>query len=97
MQKPAIPQGGTSDVVRAFAYLATLIAALIAFFLTPLLFVLSIDWVLAFTAQSYAPGYDDLVRVAWFSATVIATFCVAWALFSTLLKMAALRIAYRLL
>jgi len=72
-------------------------AVVATFFIAPLLYAQSVEWIRIFTARHYGPEWTDLSDVAWFVLVALLTFFVARASVSTLLVMGGLAVATRFL
>lgn len=68
-----------------------------SFFMTPLLYAQSVDWIRAFTAKHYGHDLVGLTDLAWFALVALLTFFIARASMATLLVMGGLAIATRFL
>ena len=68
----------------------------VAFFATGPAYNLSIDWVLAFSAQHYGPGWDDFIKPFWFTLIGVGMVGVARASITTLFTLGGLALAEKL-
>ena len=72
-------------------------AVVATFFIAPLLYAQSVEWIRIVTARHYGPEWTDLSDIAWFVLVALLTFFVARASVSTLLVMGGLAVATRFL
>ena len=86
-----------SVFMQTVEWLANVVALIIAWFATPFIHARSVDWVLAFNRQHYAPGFDEPVYYAWWIAVYFTTFCIARMSVSTLMVAGGLALAVRFL
>lgn len=68
-----------------------------SFFLTPIFYAQSVDWIRDFTARYYGHDFVGLVDLVWFALVALLTFFIARASVATLLVMGGLAIATRFL
>ncbi|CFX24150.1 conserved protein of unknown function [Candidatus Filomicrobium marinum] len=76
-------------------WLANLFALLVAFFLTPEIYVRTVDWIVGFTASRYGTGFEDLTSFAWFAVSGLLVFFTARATLATAIVAGGLALATR--
>lgn len=77
--------------------LANVLAVIVTFLATPLIYGQSIDWIQRFTASNYGLGFEGLVAFVWFTVTAAFVFFIARASASTALVMGGIALATRLI
>ena len=87
---------GRSMFVGSVRGLANVGAAIATFLASPEAYDLTVDWVRAYIANHYGPGWRDVVEIVWFGLVVLLCFFLARASLSTLLVMGGLALATRL-
>lgn len=90
-------EAGRSIFMSSIQGLANTGAVAASFFLTPLLYSTTVDWIRNFSIRHYGAGWDDLVGFAWFILVAILTFYIARASLGTLLIAGGLALATRFL
>jgi hypothetical protein len=70
-------QNRESVVVSSIRWIALILAVVITFFVTPLLYRISSPFVGKFTYQNYGPELVTIVEILWFPVVGILVFCVA--------------------
>lgn len=90
-------EAGRSIFMSSVHGLANTGAVAASFFLTPLFYSETVDWIRSFSIQHYGTGWDDLVGFAWFILVAFLTFFIARASLGTLLIAGGLALATRFL
>lgn len=75
--------------------LATLLAILAAFLLTPEVYVRTVGWIVTYTSARYGEGFEDLISFGWFVMTALILFFGARATLATAIVAAGLAAATR--
>ena len=76
-------------------WLANLFALLAAFFLTPEIYVRTVNWIVNYTASRYGAGFEDITAFAWFVVTALVVFFTARATLATAIVAGGLALATR--
>ena len=99
MQHPVNNQQNTPNSVfmESVTWLANIVAALIAWVVTPFIHAPTVGWAIEFQRKYYAPGLDEPVHFIWWIAIFLITFCLARMSISTLLISGGLALAVRFL
>lgn len=93
----ATKEATRSVLLSSIKGLANTGAAAAAFFLTPLIYSQSVDWIRDFTTQHYGAAWADLADFGWFVLVGFLTFFGARASVSTLILMGGLAVATKFL
>lgn len=90
-------EAGKSIFMSSVQGLANTGAVAASFFLTPLFYSETVEWIKVFAIRHYGAGWDDLVGFAWFILVAFLTFFIARASLGTLLIAGGLALATRFL
>ena len=90
-------QAGRSIFMSSVTGLANVIAVVVAFFATPVVYQRTVGWVQSFTANHYGYGFEDITAFVWWLIVALLIFFGARASISTALVMGGLAIAARFL
>ncbi len=88
--------GGAGFSGAVFAA-ATILALVVTYLASPLLFVNTIEWMQSYTIRHYGYGYEDIVTYCWFAICIALSFIVSRVLIGALLAFGGLAIVNRLL
>lgn len=86
---------GRSGNTGAASGLLIVLAIVATFFLSPLLYRLTILKVQAYTVSNYGYGFEDFVALAWGCVCAALVFFVSRAVFWTAVRMGSLALATR--
>lgn len=90
-------QPSQSVIMFGVTWLARLFSFLLAFFLTPMVFGLTVGPVQSFTAQFYAAGFVTIVNVVWFICCFLIVFLITLPTLGTAFITGAMAFARRVL
>lgn len=88
--------GAQSVFVESVGWLATMLAVISTFLLTPKIYSWTIDWIVRYTSNNYGSGFEDFTAFIWGALLAATVFCLARATLSTSLMICGLALAARM-
>lgn len=90
-------KAGLNVYQQSIEAIANILAAIIAFWLTPVVYGQTIVWVSQLTERSYGVGYVDLAEFVWFVLVALLLFYMSRVATSIIIIMGGLYLAMRFL